>query len=711
MTPVSQKPLWKAQLFSTPTLKYRAQDVLPLRTQKAKLLLFFLLVEWSYYERTEHRREFLADLLWTAHSRKAALENLRQTLYIIRKRLQAFSDQPLFITNRLTVAKVPATEIYSDLQLLKRGHSFDLLQLPCIPHIPLQELVLYESEPFQEWLDQLQAEVPQQSKRVLAQAIEQETTLQKWNVVEQLAQIFLAQHHDAPLPVYKKLAAACIQQGKEVAALNWLKKAGLDKAAQQQWLAPYANLPSTQPTESGKVARLAVLPFPNHGAPANDYFSLGLAEDLTSQLSHYASVEVASSYSVMRYQGVQTPLSEIAFELNVDYLLSGRIYPIGERFRINLQLIEAQRDRILWSASLEHAAQDVFAMQQEVIARVLEGLRHRLGLKEEPQPTYIPKPEAYDRYLQAWSVYLQATPETTQTAIHLYEKAVAADPNFHRAYLGLSSAIASLASWWGDQKIMDVLPRFEVAISKAAEDERLKHDVSCLKGWMAMWMWDLKGAEAYFRKALTAGNSIAFLRLGLAHSLNMQGRHLEAEQVAQEAVVKDPGHIQNYFALAESKLLLGQMEACEQICRSALRAQPDYHSGLSIHIWALRCLQRSDEAIELAEASLRRSGWRTYFIIGRLAQAYLDTGQSSAANRLLHEMMQRAQQGEKGFPYFVALYFQQLGESETAVDWLENYQRDRLSDYLWLKVQPEFKPLHQHERFRRLLQAVFGVDT
>lgn len=533
--------------------------------------------------------------------------------------------------------------------------------------------------------------------------------MQKWKVVEQLAQMYLAQPIDSPKAIYEKLATACLWQDKGIAALGWLKKAGLDEQTQQRWVSQYDSDRHTH-TSSSSIARLAVLPFQDFTYQPDHNFSLGLLEDITSQLSCYSSIEVASSYSVIRYQGVQKAISEIAFELNVNYLLIGSVYAEGGHIKINLQCIEASRDRILWSATVAHASHDMFALRQEVITHVLEGLQHCLGFEKPLQDTYVPTPEAYDRFLQAWSVYLQAKPDSTQTAIHLFEKAIAADPSFHRAYLGLSFALASSASWWGDQTIMQVLPRFNTAIEIAAEDEQLKYEVFNLKGWVAMWMWDLKGAEEMFRRALTPNGNVAFLRLGLAHTLNMQGRHEEAQQVARQAVVKDPGHIQHFIVLAESLLLMQRFEECEQICRSALIAQPDYHTGLTIHVWALISLGRSEEAIRLAEESLARTGKRTYFVVGRLAQAYLASGKLESAEHLLQEMVARARQGEKGFPYFIALYYQQIGASEKALDWLENYLKDRFTDYLWLNVQPEFKPLHQHEQFRKLLQAVFGSE-
>lgn len=132
-----QNEIWTARLLGDPSLQYNGQDVLPLRTQKAKLLLFFFLAEWVYFGRTEHRREFLADLLWPEFSRKAGLENLRQTLYILCQKLQQVAAQPLFTTNRLVIAKASQAQVHTDLQMLKRGHSFDLLQLPCMEHIPL----------------------------------------------------------------------------------------------------------------------------------------------------------------------------------------------------------------------------------------------------------------------------------------------------------------------------------------------------------------------------------------------------------------------------------------------------------------------------------------------------------------------------------------------------------------------------------------------
>ncbi|NJO01179.1 MAG: hypothetical protein HC880_05285 [Bacteroidia bacterium] len=142
---------------------WQDQLLLPLRTQKAKALFFYLMIEWIYYGKTEHRREFLADLLWPELDKKAALENLRQTLYIIRRKFKSISHQEFLISHRFSVNKNKVLKIQIDLQLLQSADVFDLIQLPVTKHVPLQDLILYNCEPFYDWLINFQAEVQQLS--------------------------------------------------------------------------------------------------------------------------------------------------------------------------------------------------------------------------------------------------------------------------------------------------------------------------------------------------------------------------------------------------------------------------------------------------------------------------------------------------------------------------------------------------------------------
>ncbi|NJK84385.1 MAG: hypothetical protein HC912_11970 [Saprospiraceae bacterium] len=101
-----------------------------------------------------------------------------------------------------------------------------------------------------------------------------------------------------------------------------------------------------------------------------------------------------------------------------------------------------------------------------------------------------------------------------------------------------------------------------------------------------------------------------------------------------------------------------------------------------------------EEAIELGESNLQKTRDRPYFVVGRLALAYIKNKQYSKANELLAEMQNRSAKGEKGFPYFISLYHQTMGDTAQALAVLEKHISDFSTDYLWLRVQPEFKSLH-----------------
>ncbi|NJK84384.1 MAG: hypothetical protein HC912_11965 [Saprospiraceae bacterium] len=176
-------------------------------------------------------------------------------------------------------------------------------------------------------------------------------------------------------------------------------------------------------------------------------------------------------------------------------------------------------------------------------------------------------PEAYDWYLQAWTIYFKGTPATTQQAIKYFKKAIAIDREYRRAYLGLVTTICSSASWWGDKKMKSILDEYRWAQQEAAKDPSLRADLLAINGWARMWLWDLQGAEVDFKEALTNKFNIAFSWGGYAHALNMLGRHQEALEIAQQGLYNDPAYIQGCFIFAECNLLSGNLDTAEKFVK------------------------------------------------------------------------------------------------------------------------------------------------
>jgi len=711
MSAILQPALLEARVLNRESVRWAGREVQPLRTRKAWALLLFLVTEQVYDGRRVHRREFLADLLWPGHDRKSGLENLRQTLYQLRRRLSQLQPEPALLeADRNRIALAPHLPLSCDLSLIRRGDTADLLRLPETRITLLPDLVLYDSEPFEEWLTGLRARIEGDLLQALRRAIDREAAAGSWASVEQLALRMLAQE-DFPDPdVYVTLAKACLQSRKRVQARKWLQKTDLPPRQIEQWLVEN----DYRRPEGGAAQnpiRLAVLPLRDLGPAPGPPFTHGLLEDLIAQLSAFDRLEVAPSLSVLQFAGQPLAPAEIARRLSVDHLLYGTLQLQGEQVKIGMQLVQLEPDRVLWSEVYVGPIDELFNIQRKVVQKTMEGLQEKLALLLQPDPEHIPHPEAYQWYLEGWSTYFGGNPQATWEARRCFERAIALAPGFHRAHFALANMLASLASWWGDLRIDDIAAGYYAAIEKAAEDRSLRFDISASLAWMKMWEWNLPEAERLFRHAMIQPTETSFCHSGFVHCLFTQGKLAEAYEAAQLGMKKNPNHVLNRSMLSDVSLLLGKYEDCERICRSILHQMPAKHSTMTMLIWALVLQERPDEAIQAGEEHLGRTGQRLYFVVGRLAQAYLAAGDRGNAERLYAEMEQRSATGEKGFPYFMALYQQVAGHTERALDLLEQHLPDRLTDYLWLKVQSEFKPLRGHPRFEAILVEVFGPSA
>ena len=197
---------------------------------------------------------------------------------------------------------------------------------------------------------------------------------------------------------------------------------------------------------------IAVLPFVNMSADAdNEYFSDGISEELLNVLVKVSTLHVASRTSAFAYKGKDLPLSQIARELNVENILEGSVRKAGNRVRITAQLINANSDRHIWSETYERELVDIFDIQEEISANIVAALKIALNVDERDAVDRAGRPtentEAYELYLQGRYAWRLRHEDNIRRSIELFEKAIAQDPNFARAYEGLASAWSVLPSW------------------------------------------------------------------------------------------------------------------------------------------------------------------------------------------------------------------------------------------------------------------------
>ena len=199
-----------------------------------------------------------------------------------------------------------------------------------------------------------------------------------------------------------------------------------------------------------KDKSIAVLPFKNIGSDGNDeYFSDGMTEEVINYLAKVKELKVMSRTSVEQYKGGNKDIRSIANELDVSTILEGSVRKAGNKFRISVQLIEAETGFHLWSHEYDKEITDVLQVQSEIAKEVTDALSIVLSANEKQNIESGGQIQtiAYDFYLKARSELLsfqlgtRMDPEVRnkhlQNSISLFKKSIEADPKFSKAYTGL----------------------------------------------------------------------------------------------------------------------------------------------------------------------------------------------------------------------------------------------------------------------------------
>ncbi|MBI3303901.1 MAG: guanylyl cyclase, partial [Deltaproteobacteria bacterium] len=234
---------------------------------------------------------------------------------------------------------------------------------------------------------------------------------------------------------------------------------------------------------------IAVLPFTNMSSdPEQEYFSDGITEDLITDLSRLSGLFVIARNSVFFYKGKAVKVEEISRELGVRYVLEGSVRKADNRVRITAQLVDATTGHHLWVERYDRPLKDIFALQDEIVQKIVTTLKLQLMLWE--QGILVRKRtdnlEAYDYFLRGWAYYLRFTKEAHAQARQMFEKALELDPEYAVVYAWLGDAHwMEWANQWS-QDPQNLERAFELAQRAAALDDSLP-DAHMELGILYLW--------------------------------------------------------------------------------------------------------------------------------------------------------------------------------------------------------------------------------
>ena len=222
---------------------------------------------------------------------------------------------------------------------------------------------------------------------------------------------------------------------------------------------------------------IAVLPFVNmSGDPDQEFFADGLTEDIITALSRFREFLVISRNSTFVYKGKAVNVQEVAKAFDVQYVVEGSVRKIGDRVRISVQLIDAQRDRHIWAERYDRELQDIFAIQDEVTSSIVATLPGRVEaaayqlIRRNPTESMA----AYELVLTAKVLHHRSTKEDNIEAQKMIERALGLDPNYAHAHAWRACIVGQsyVYNWCAerDAALQTINHELKIALGLDADD-------------------------------------------------------------------------------------------------------------------------------------------------------------------------------------------------------------------------------------------------
>ena len=426
--------------------------------------------------------------------------------------------------------------------------------------------------------------------------------------------------------------------------------------------------------ETGAVHSIAVLPFTNIGTdPEHEYLSDGIAEEITNALTRVPGLRVASRTSAFAFRDEAEDIREIGRRLNVGAVLEGSVRRAGDRLRITVQLINARDGYHLWSERYDRHMKDVFAIQDEIADNVVRALRLILSDSDREALSRVPTSsvEAYELYLRGRRFFHRYQKKSFEFARQMFARATQIDPDFALAHAGLAESCASLAHLYGETR-PEMLEEAERASGRAlAIDPELPEGHAAL-GFTLWQLGQMDEAEEEFETALRLEPKQFVACYFYARACYQQGKLEQAVRLFEQACRVRENHDARYFA-AQTYTALGMTEEAEAAYRRAL---PVIEKHVELNPDDAR-------AFTMGAVTLSRLGEH-------------EAGLEWAARALTIDPR------DGGVCYNVACLYAVEGETDKAIDCLEDAARTGFAHQDWIENDPDLDSLRDEPRFQAL---------
>ncbi len=465
--------------------------------------------------------------------------------------------------------------------------------------------------------------------------------------------------------------------------------------------------------DAGRLASIAVLPFANRSASADDeYFCDGLADELLGVLSKIKGLRVTARTSSFQFKGAKDDVSTIGRKLEVATLLEGSVRTAGNRIRVSVQLVNVADSSHLWSETYDRTLDDIFSVQDDIAHAVVKELRVLLlghgadsetsgEARAEVRAAAVGRgrnPEAHLLFLQGRYLYSRIANADLVAGLEMLRRAVTLEPDHALAWATLGQAYP----WAAGTGLMP--PEEGMERGREAAQRALAIAPDLAEGHTALGRvqhWydlDWAGAEASFARALELAPGSADALQGAGMLAFCLGRHDRALDLLRRSIDADPLSMIGPSYVVRILHSSGRLAEAEAGLRALLARSTSATRERAVLAAVLLEQGRPEEA--LAEARAEASDWARQW---SLAMVYWSLGRRAESDEAL-ALLERDHADDSGFQ--IAQVRAARGEFDAAFEWLERARASRDAGIALSRVSPQLAPLHADPRWPAFLQRL-----
>lgn len=452
---------------------------------------------------------------------------------------------------------------------------------------------------------------------------------------------------------------------------------------------------------------IAVLPFDNlSGDPEQEYFASGMQAALISGLSRIRALRVTSKTSTLRYKKSSETLPQIGRQLSVARIIEGSIYRFKNRVRLEVRLLDAEKDAHIWSATFEDEIEDVLVLQSRAAQAIAGQVRVTLSPDEQAHfdnPGRI-DPAAYDALLKGQFHVERFTPEDIAVAAEYFQQAAELAPDHALAYYGLGK-LCGFQAQNGDITPEQADEQCLPLDLKALDLDPLLPEAHLLYANNMTWRqfdWDTAGAA--FERAIELNPSYAEARMFYSHYLVIVGRVEESIEQMELALELDPLNPFVRGIYGAQLFMVGDFAEAAQVSEEVLASTPGFGFSHEILWYAYHYLGEQDKSIESA-ANFLRYTQSNPAAADALETVYAGTNYSDA---LIYTagILEEHSKNRNVAPSTIAHFYEHAGEYEKAITWFEISHRERDPDTPYIGVLSRTPAMSANPRLQKLLREL-----